>query len=123
MLLADWLVWTALSNRCLTTYSAKGHGLLQCNLCRARHGALYDANGLAVGPSDGGIPFDYANNALLYLPSGTAPGAQRTRLAGMGDRRCGEQLVLPIRRGVFAVHQHNAMNTAVATLPHLCRPG
>ncbi len=61
-------------------------------------------------------PFDYANNALLYLPSGTAPApsAQGWLAWAIDEMR---QLVLASRGGAFLLFtSYNAMNTAVAQL-------
>jgi ATP-dependent DNA helicase DinG len=61
-------------------------------------------------------PFDYANNALHYLPSGTAPApsAQGWLAWAIDEMR---QLVLASRGGAFLLFtSYNAMNTAVAQL-------
>jgi len=61
-------------------------------------------------------PFDYANNALLYLPSGTAPAPNANGwLAWAIDEM--RQLVLASRGGAFLLFtSYNAMNQAVAAL-------
>jgi len=61
-------------------------------------------------------PFDYASNALLYLPSGTAPApnAQGWLAWAIDEMR---QLVLASRGGAFLLFtSYNAMHTAVAEL-------
>ena len=61
-------------------------------------------------------PFDYANNALLYLPSGTAPAPSAPGWLpwAIDEMR---QLVLASRGGAFLLFtSYNAMNQAVAQL-------
>jgi ATP-dependent DNA helicase DinG len=61
-------------------------------------------------------PFDYASNALLYLPSGTAPAPSAPNwLAWAIDEM--RQLVLAARGGAFLLFtSYNAMNRAAAEL-------
>jgi len=114
--LSDWLALDR-TEQPLLTYSAKATVFCSATLAAPdmahfmRQAGLPDALQMQAAS-----PFDYANNALLYLPSGTAPAPNAPGwLAWAIDEM--RQLVLASRGGAFLLFtSYNAMNQAVVEL-------
>ena len=114
--LSDWLALDR-TEQPLLTYSAKATVFCSATLAAPdmahfmRQAGLPDALQMQAAS-----PFDYATNALLYLPSGTAPAPNAPGwLAWAIDEM--RQLVLASRGGAFLLFtSYNAMNQAVAEL-------
>ena len=114
--LSDWLALDR-TEQPLLTYSAKATVFCSATLAAPdmahfmRQAGLPDALQMQAAS-----PFDYAANALLYLPSGTAPAPNASGwLAWAIDEM--RQLVLASRGGAFLLFtSYNAMNQAVVEL-------
>jgi len=116
VLLADWLALDRTEAPTLT-YTAKATVFCSATLAAPDMAHFMTQAGLPQAlQMQAASPFDYANNALLYLPSGTAPApsAQGWLAWAIDEMR---QLVLASRGGAFLLFtSYNAMNTAVAQL-------
>ncbi len=116
VLLADWLALDRTEAPALT-YTAKATIFCSATLAAPDMAHFMTQAGLPQAlQMQAASPFDYANNALLYLPSGTAPvpSAQGWLPWAIDEMR---QLVLASRGGAFLLFtSYNAMNTAVAQL-------
>ena len=114
--LSDWLALDR-TEAPMLTYTAKATIFCSATLAAPDMAHFMAQAGLPQAlQMQAASPFDYANNALLYLPSGTAPvpAAQGWLAWAIDEMR---QLVLASRGGAFLLFtSYNAMNTAVAQL-------
>jgi|GEM_PF-480215 len=116
VLLADWLSLDR-TEAPMLTYSAKATIFCSATLAAPDMAHFMTQAGLPQAlQMQAASPFDYANNALLYLPSGTAPApsAQGWLAWAIDEMR---QLVLASRGGAFLLFtSYSAMNQAVSEL-------
>jgi Rad3-related DNA helicase/intein/homing endonuclease len=114
--LAEWLALDR-SETPLLTYSAKATIFCSATLAAPDMAHFLRTAGLPQAlQMQAASPFDYAANALLYLPSGAAPApnAQGWLAWAVDEMR---QLVLAANGGAFLLFtSYSAMNTAVQTL-------
>ena len=116
VLLADWLALDR-TEQPLLTYRAKATVFCSATLAAPDMAHFMTQAGLPQAlQMQAASPFDYANNALLYLPSGTAPAPSAPGWLpwAIDEMR---QLVLASRGGAFLLFtSYNAMNQAAAQL-------
>ena len=119
VLLADWLALDRTEAPALT-YSAKATIFCSATIAAPDMAHFMRTAGLPQAlQMQAASPFDYASNALLYLPSATAPAPNAPGwLAWAIDEM--RQLVLASKGGAFLLFtSYNAMNTAVAELARI----